>query len=81
MPMAPASYSPQDGSYPMGALLLVQMSGAPGAGKSTVAHAIGRRTGAVVLDHDVTKSALLEAGLAWIIHEGRDTSREPSGMV
>ena len=48
----------------MGALLLVQMSGAPGAGKSTVAHAIGRRTGAVVLDHDVTKSALLEAGLA-----------------
>ncbi|MDP9374151.1 MAG: AAA family ATPase [Chloroflexota bacterium] len=48
----------------MTALLLVQMSGAPGAGKSTVARAIGRRTGAAVLDHDVTKSALLEAGVA-----------------
>jgi predicted kinase len=45
-------------------LLLVQMSGAPGAGKSTVARAIGRRTGAAVLDHDVVKSALLGAGVA-----------------
>ncbi len=47
----------------MSALLLVQMSGAPGAGKSTVVRAIGRRKGTVVLDHDVTKSALLEAEL------------------
>lgn len=44
--------------------LFVQMSGAPGAGKSTVARAISRRTGAAVLDHDVTKSALLGAGVA-----------------
>lgn len=47
----------------MTALLLVQMSGAPGTGKSTVARAIGSRTGAAVLDHDVTKSALLGAGV------------------
>jgi len=47
--------------------LLVQMSGAPGAGKSTVARAISRRTGASVLDHDVTKSALLGAGVATTI--------------
>lgn len=39
----------------------LQMSGAPGSGKTTVARAIGRATGAVVIDHDVTKSALLAA--------------------
>ena len=37
------------------------MSGAPGSGKTTVARAIGKATGAVVIDHDVTKSALLAA--------------------
>lgn len=39
----------------------IQMSGVPGAGKTTVATALGQRLGAVVIDHDVTKSALLAA--------------------
>ncbi|MEZ4705716.1 MAG: ATP-binding protein [Caldilineaceae bacterium] len=42
-------------------LIFVQMSGAPGSGKTTVAHGLARETGAVVIDHDVTKSALLAA--------------------
>jgi len=44
-------------------LALIQMSGCPGSGKSTIARTIGYRTGAVVLDHDVIKSALLESGV------------------
>jgi predicted kinase len=44
-------------------LMFIQMSGVPGAGKTTIAHAIARRIGAVVIDHDVTKSALLEASV------------------
>ena len=44
-------------------LFFLQMSGAPGSGKTTVAKAIGKATGAVVIDHDVTKSALLAADL------------------
>ncbi|MHC8520673.1 AAA family ATPase [Rossellomorea sp. H39__3] len=36
------------------------MSGFPGSGKSTLAREIGKRTGAVIVDHDVTKSALME---------------------
>ncbi len=44
-------------------LLFVQMSGVPGAGKTTVARAAAQPFGAVVIDHDVTKSALLEAGV------------------
>lgn len=39
----------------------LQMSGAPGSGKTTVANAIAKATGAVIIDHDVTKSALLAA--------------------
>lgn len=42
----------------------IQMSGAPGAGKSTIAHAIAPHIGAVVLDHDITKSALLDADIS-----------------
>lgn len=42
-------------------LMLIQMSGAPGSGKTTLAQAIAHSTGAVVIDHDVTKSALLDA--------------------
>lgn len=41
--------------------VFVQMSGAPGAGKTTIAGAIAGRIGAVVIDHDITKSALLDA--------------------
>jgi predicted kinase len=44
-------------------LLFIQMSGVPGAGKTTVAPAIAKRISAVVIDHDVTKSALLEASV------------------
>lgn len=42
-------------------LFFLQMSGAPGSGKTTIARAVGKATGAVVIDHDVTKSALLAA--------------------
>lgn len=41
----------------------LQMSGVPGAGKTTIATAIAAETGAVIIDHDVTKSALLEANV------------------
>jgi predicted kinase len=44
--------------------LVVQMHGEPGSGKSTVARAIAPRIGAVVLDKDVIKAALLRAGIA-----------------
>ena len=41
---------------------LLQMAGEPGSGKSALARVIGRRTGAVVLDKDVLKTAALHAG-------------------
>jgi predicted kinase len=41
--------------------MFIQMSGVPGSGKTTLAQAIARHIRAVVIDHDVTKSALLEA--------------------
>ena len=44
--------------------LVFQMHGEPGSGKSTVARAIAPRIGAVVLDKDVIKAALLRAGIA-----------------
>jgi predicted kinase len=44
------------------------MTGEPGSGKSTLARAIGRETGAVVIDKDIIKSRMLdgdpEMGLA-----------------
>ena len=43
--------------------LFIQMSGAPGAGKSTIAQAIAPQIGAVIVDHDITKSALLDADI------------------
>ncbi|MEY2426958.1 MAG: hypothetical protein QOI61_2530 [Actinomycetota bacterium] len=39
------------------------MSGGNGSGKSTLARAVGTATGAVVLDHDTTKTAVLAAGV------------------
>jgi predicted kinase len=39
------------------------MSGAPGSGKSTIADALARQRGFVILDHDVVKNAQLAAGL------------------
>ena len=44
--------------------LVVQMHGEPGSGKSSVARALAPRIGAVVLDKDVIKAALLRAGIA-----------------
>ena len=41
---------------------LLQMAGEPGSGKSALARVIGKRTGAVVLDKDVLKTAALHAG-------------------
>lgn len=35
------------------------MSGFPGSGKSTLARQIAKLTGAVIIDHDIVKSALL----------------------
>lgn len=45
----------------MSNLMFVQMSGVPGSGKTTIAHAVAQANDAVVIDHDVTKSALLAA--------------------
>lgn len=36
------------------------MSGFPGAGKSTVSKYIAKLTGAIIVDHDVLKSALFK---------------------
>ncbi len=47
----------------MTAQFLMQMSGVPGSGKSTIAHAIHGRTDAIVLDLDVCKSAALESAV------------------
>jgi predicted kinase len=44
--------------------LVVQMHGLPGSGKSTVARGLGEQIGAVVLDKDVIKAALLRGGIA-----------------
>lgn len=37
------------------------MSGFPGSGKSTLSREIAKRTGAVIIDHDIVKSALLHS--------------------
>ncbi|SME04593.1 hypothetical protein BACERE00185_02381 [Bacillus mobilis] len=42
-------------------LFFLQMSGFPGSGKSTVSKYIAKLTGAVIVDHDVLKSALLQS--------------------
>jgi predicted kinase len=42
-------------------MFFLQMAGFPGSGKSTLAREIGKRTGAVVIDHDVVKSSLLHS--------------------
>jgi len=39
------------------------MSGVPGSGKSTVARGLASALPAIVLDHDVTKTAILESGV------------------
>lgn len=42
-------------------MFFLQMAGFPGAGKSTLAKQIAKLTGAVIVDHDVVKSALLNS--------------------
>lgn len=42
-------------------MFFIQMSGFPGSGKSTLARQIAKETGAIVVDHDVVKSALLQS--------------------
>jgi predicted kinase len=44
-------------------MFLLQMSGVPGAGKSTVAAHVVDTFGAVAVDYDVIKSAVLDAGV------------------
>ncbi|HEK9101175.1 AAA family ATPase [Bacillus pfraonensis] len=42
-------------------MFFLQMSGFPGSGKSTLARRIAQNTGAIVIDHDIVKTALLES--------------------
>ena len=46
----------------MSAPFLLQMAGLPGSGKSALGRLIATRTGAVLLDKDVLKTAALDAG-------------------
>ncbi|KAK6531948.1 hypothetical protein TWF694_003112 [Orbilia ellipsospora] len=41
----------------------IQMSGAPGSGKSTMAKMIGSSINGVVIDHDILRSSLLNASI------------------
>ncbi|WP_248924595.1 AAA family ATPase [Paenibacillus hamazuiensis] len=41
-------------------MFFVQMAGFPGSGKSTVAREIAKRTRAVIIDHDIVKTALMQ---------------------
>ncbi|MEV4267619.1 ATP-binding protein [Kribbella sp. NPDC049584] len=43
---------------------LLQMSGLPGSGKSTIARHVGSRYGAAVVDLDVIRSAVLDGGVS-----------------
>ncbi|KAI0503168.1 hypothetical protein F5B22DRAFT_561066 [Xylaria bambusicola] len=43
--------------------LVLQMSGAPGSGKSTLARLLRPVVNAVIIDHDVLRSSLLESGI------------------
>jgi predicted kinase len=42
-------------------MFFIQMSGFPGSGKSTLAREIAKHTDAVIIDHDIVKSALLHS--------------------
>jgi predicted kinase len=51
-------------------LLLLQMAGTSGTGKTTLAHLIASHLDAIVIDYDVVKSAALDAGAAWELAGG-----------
>lgn len=42
-------------------MFFLQMAGFPGSGKSTLAQELAKKTGAVIVDHDIVKSALIES--------------------
>ncbi|KAL7963203.1 P-loop containing nucleoside triphosphate hydrolase protein [Trichoderma compactum] len=50
--------------------LLIQMSGAPGSGKSTMAAQLGRRINGVVIDHDAQH--IIKQGLSVIVDSTRN---------
>jgi predicted kinase len=52
-------------------MFFIQMSGFPGSGKTTLAQEIARRTGFIIVDHDITKSALMES-----MEEGKMSGKE-----
>jgi predicted kinase len=41
-------------------MFFIQMSGFPGSGKSTLALEIANQTGCIIIDHDISKSAMLD---------------------
>src|ERR1700742_1515168 len=47
--------------------LLIQMSGAPGSGKSTVANLLAQSIDGVIIDHDLIKSFFLENDIVDIV--------------
>ncbi|KAI1191017.1 hypothetical protein F5B17DRAFT_384194 [Nemania serpens] len=49
----------------LGRNLFVQMSGAPGSGKTTTANMLAPRIDAVVIPHDNIKSLLLDSGVSF----------------
>ncbi|KAI1111840.1 P-loop containing nucleoside triphosphate hydrolase protein [Nemania sp. NC0429] len=51
-------------STPPAAKLIIQMSGAPGSGKSTIARLLRPHINGVVIDHDVLRSSLLVSSAA-----------------
>jgi predicted kinase len=42
-------------------MFFLQMSGFPGSGKSTLSRLIAKSTRAIIVDHDIVKTALLES--------------------
>lgn len=42
-------------------MFFLQMAGFPGSGKSTLSREIAKHTNAVIIDHDIVKSALLQS--------------------
>lgn len=44
----------------MSNIYFLQMSGLPGSGKSTLARSVAKITEAIIIDHDIVKSAFLE---------------------